>query len=617
MKKKLIWKLSVFAVILVCAVFFTMHMTATASAINKNNVDVDYLYETVTVTTNDEVVYFTEKYTKDISKWDACEVRDGKATFDISWITESKTVRLYLCGDKNTEVISVDITWEETFDAEFVGTLLSTDITDAEQWKKTYEKYPNFSEDTGYFIFTVEENGRDKAYLDFEPYEIQWRKGDDGVWRDFDELDLKEMNIRGITLEFRLSTYSSWDQRTSSIAKVSVAKLSSAPNILVNPDTMTVGLKNGMEFSFDKKTWTLIPAYNKKFGSNEYLVNQTTREAAIEEILTNQKISGVMMQQLIKTQVSTFKTNTPMNKAKLLEVSNNQTLFECTDEGIVLYVRDIGTERKAASKISEVIIPYAPEDTAIPPKSGTQDATLEISYGDSKYNTGGIVLDNKTEYKYQVGVITPEDENYPTVKEYVDKKTDAIEYDLDLSGIKWTSVKGGKMMKISNKKVPKGSYLIYRIAGEDGQLPSSYRIFGPMEYDHLTYADIATATIAAGQTLTAVPSSNFEPKEDGTYEKLTFQWQSCLDVKAEVQDWADIAGATGATYELTNDLANQYIRVKITNTVMVDGVEKKIEKISDYVGPVKEVKEKEPEGAEGTITPTPSATPTAPVTPAA
>lgn len=601
MKKKSVWRLSIFAVAFVCALFFAMGLTATASAIPANKVVVDYLYETVTVTTDDEIVYFTETYNKDISRWDACEVRNGKAVFDISWINESKTVRLYLCGDKNKDVISVDITWEETFDAEFVGTLLSTDITDAKKWKEIYKNYPNFSEDTGYIIFTVEENGRDNSY--FQLGNIWWRKGDDGLWRSFSELDLKEMNIRGISLEFMIGSSSSATARTSSIAKVSVAKLNSAPNILVNPDTMTIGVKNGMEFSFDKKTWTLIPAYNKKFGGPDYLVNQTTREAAIEELLTNQKISGVMMQQILKTQVNTFKTNTPMNEASLKPLSNNGTLFECTKEGVVLYVRDIGTERKAASKISEVIIPYASDDAAIPPQSGTQGiATLEFSYGDSKTNSGGIVLDNKTEYKYQVGVITPDDTVYAAVKNYMDNNTAAEDYDLDLTGVKWTSIKGGKMMKISNKKVPQGSYLLYRIAGEDGQLPSSYRFFGPMEYDHLTYAGIATATIAAGQKLTAVPSTNFEPKEDGTYEKLTFQWQSCLDVKADTPDWADIPNATGATYELTNAYKNQYIRVVITdnhNNV----------KYSDYVGPVKEVKEEEPEGEEGTTTPTPSVTP--------
>lgn len=598
MKHKL-WKCLIFAMLFCGIVIGATRTTASATAIDKQNVIIDYENETAIVKSDqDEIIYFTENYNKDVSRWDACEVRektnaDGSKTraayFDISWINDNKTVRLYICGDVNTDVVSVDIIWEEDFSVQFTGTLLATDITEAEKWKQVYKNYPYFSEDTGYFIFTREVEGRDQSY--FNVQNIQWRKGDDGVWRNFSELDLKEMNIRGINLEFRIVADNTNGARVSSTAKISVAKLNSSPNVLVNTDTMTVGLKNNMEFSFDKETWTLIPAYNKKFGTEEYLIDQTDREKAIEAFYTNKKISSVMMQQLLKTQVSTFTTNTPMNYDNLLELSQkNNNAFECTDEGVVLYVRDIGTDRKAASKITEVLIPYASKDTAIPPESGaTGEKTLEISYGDSKTNTGGIVFDNKTDYKYQVGVITAED---------AAKLTNADWQDLDLSGVKWTSIKSGKMMKISNKKVPKDSYILYRIAGEDGQLPSSYRIYGPMKYDHLTYSGIAKATMAAGQTLTAVPSTNFVPKADGTYENLTFQWQSCTDVKAKEPVWNDIAGATGPTYKLTNDLANQYIRVAISDKLGHT-------KYSDYEGPVKEVKEKEPAGG-GTPTPTPT-----------
>jgi len=589
MKKRKYGKLAVFLALLIVMVIGTMKWSASADAIPSDAVEVDYVNETITVRTDtDEVIYFTDVYNKDVSKWDACEVReriekdaDGKvitdgngdpvtynaASFDISWLNTSKTVRLYLCGDVNKAVISKDITWEEDFAVSFTGTLLTTDITEAATWKQIYAAYPNFTEDTGYFLFTIEENGRDMSYFDLE--NIQWRKGDDGVWRKYDELDLKEMNIRGVSLEFRVVADNEEPfRRASSTAKITVSKLLSGPVITINTNAMTVGLKNGMEFSFDKENWFMIPDYSKKFGTETYVVDENTRELAIEEIYTNVKLAGMIMQDILKKSVATgFTMNTPMDEESLKR--DYPTAFEYKDgEGIILYVRDLGTDRKAASKITEVIIPFADSNAA----EANPDELL-FSYGESKTNTGGIVVENKSLVKYQVGVIT--EEEYEKIKDYPD--------DLDLSNMKWTGISAGKMLKISNKKVPKGARLVFRIAGENGQLPSTYAISEPMLYDHITYAGIGTATMAVGQTLTAVPSTNFkELGDDGNYKNLIIQWQSSAD-KVE---WENIA--TGSTFEMNDATGNKYIRVVITDNYGNS-------KTSDPVGPVKPAPTPKPE----------------------
>jgi len=579
-----IGKFTVFGLLFTAILVGTLHLTASAGEIPAENIAIDYVNETVTVeTTQDEIIYFTEVYNKDVAKWDACEVRNGKAAFDISWIASNKTVRLYLCGDVNKDVVSVDITWEEDFGVKFTGTLLTTDITEAYEWKQVYAGYPNFTEDTGYFIFTIDQNGRDMSYFDLE--NIQWRKGDDGVWREYSELDLKEMNIRGISLEFRVVADNTDKARASSTAKISVSKLMSAPAVLVNANTMTLGIKNGMEFSFDKENWIMVPEYNKKFGTEDYLVDENTREDAIETIYTNVRLSTLLMQEVLKTQASDFTMNTPMNKANLEDFNTkNGNVFELTDKGVVVYVREIGDERKAASKISEILIPYAPEDMAI-----AQADALDFSYGESKTNTGGIVVENKSAYRYQVGVITAEEW----------EKIDDAQDDINLASMKWTSIKAGKMLKISNKKVPKGSYLVYRIAAEDGQLPSTYRIYGPMEYNELTYAGIAPGKKAAGETLEAVVSTNFEKQADGTYKGLTFQWQRSADKMAADDKWENIPGATKPAYELTNDDSTKYVRVVVTNKVEISGVQKEIIMKTDPEGPIAYVmpeEEKKPEG---------------------
>lgn len=602
MKKNKIWKLAAFAVMFVLGLVATIKLSttaeATAGAISPDNITVDYVNETVTVEVTganpDTIIYYTDSYNKDVSKWDACEVREVKdargntiqaAVFDISWINEKKTVRLYVCGDVNKEVVSVDVTWQEDFNVKFTGTLLTTDITEAETWKEVYEQYDKFDESTGYFVFTLNENGRDMSYFPNKSLDtIQWRKGDDGVWRDFDELDLKEMNIRGIKLQFRI--IANENERASSIASVSVSKLSSAPKVSVNPDTMTVSVKNCMEFSFDKENWIMIPEYNKKYGTADYFIDKNERDTAIEEIYTTERVTSMVIQKLLQTQDASFTMNTPMDQASLEQ--NFAGKFEFTDEGIVLYVRDIGTGRKAASKIAEVIIPYSAAD-----KAKADEDALKFSYGESKTNTGGIVVENTSADKYQVGVIT---------KEEWDKITD--DQNIDLSEIKWTSIKEGKMLKISNKKVPKDSMLIYRIAGENDMLPSTYELYGPMKYNELTYAGMAKDKMRAGETVEAVVSTNLKTDDPS----LEYQWQCCEDIKAAEPVWEDIAGATDATYELTNDEANKYIRVRITNTVTVGSStsEKEIIMYSDPEGPVKYVAPVE----EPTPSPTPTPTPT-------
>lgn len=585
MKKITKGKLIAFVLMFVFVLMCTMKLTATADAIPASNVDVDYKYETITVTTDDKIVYYTDSYKKDLTKWDACEVRDGKAIFDISWITENKTVRLYLCGDKHEDVISVDIVWEEDFDVDFTGTLLTTDITEAKTWQGIYEKYPNFNEDTGYFIFSIREEGRDKSYFNLE--NIQWRKGDDGVWRPFSELDLKEMNIRGIKLEFQIVAKSGQNARASSISRIGVNKLSSTPPITVSSDMVAVGIKNGMEFSFDRENWMMIPSYNKKFGTYDRFVDETTRANAIETIYTAERVTTVQMQDLIQAFVTGFDMNTPMDIDNLKKATGFPEEY-FTEEGLRIYIREFGTKRSAASKVVEVYIPYA--ETG---KSEAQEGAVDFSYGDSKTNSGGIVIENKTDdVRYQVGVITPENDEYDKVVNYIKKGTDPKEYDVDLSNMKWTSVKGGKMFKITNKKVPEGSYLVYRIAGEGGYLPSSYLFYGPMEYDQMTYTGVVAPKKINGQTATAVVSTNLYDEKG---EKLlptagvTFTWEKCANIKVDEPVWEPIAGATGIEYVFTEADKGYYIRVKAVQKVKANGKDKTITMYSDEVGPIKYV----------------------------
>lgn len=588
-----IWLCAFFAVFLFAGV---MKMTVLAEAISQENVSVDYVYETVTVeTTKDEVIYYTENYYADLSRWDACEVRDGKAVFDISWINEEKTVRLYLCGDVQKEVVSINLTWQEEFKVKFVGTLLVADITEVQAWKEAYKAYPKFTEDTGYFIFTLEENKRDNYYFDLDT--IQWRKGDDGVWREFSELDLKEMNMRGIKLEFRIKAKNQEDTtntrattvltnsgtRASSIAKATVAKSPNAPEIGVNTDIMTVEVRNGQEISLDKENWILIPTYSRRYGDEEYLVDKAQRDAAISEIYTSKRITGLLIQQVLG-----MNANAEMTKE---ELENGDFDFELDENGnkigIIVYVRDAGIEKKAASLVKEVVVPFVDLTVAKADK-----ADLIITYGESKTGNGGIVCENVSTktypngegVKYQIAILTPE--------EYAEYEAAGRLEDIDVSQLKWTNIKPGRTLKLANKKIEEGSYLLYRIAGEGGNLPSTYLISDEIRYDRITYIGFAsTSKNTVGQTLEVVLSTNVKT------ENVTYEWQryepadanEVVDLEGNVDalKWEAIEITVDednnpATYQLTVDDAGCYIRVKVTDKNDTTNT-----KTSEVIGPIR------------------------------
>lgn len=487
MQKKKCYRIFVFiATFLLLFTCFWKQPTEAEAKINPaSDVLVDYINETLTVkTTADSVIYFTDEYNADLSKWDVCEVRGGKATFDISWVKAGKTVRLYLCGDVNQDIISKDIAWQEELKVVFTGTLLSSDITEVEQWRTAYAGYPNFSIDTGYFIFTVDTDGRAASYFDLK--NIEWRKGDAGVWRPFSELDLKEMNIRGISLAFRIKavndTASKAGNRNSTVSTVKIVKLASSPNSDINTDTMEVSVKNGQEISLDKVNWILIPDYNKKLGQPEYLIKMTDREKAIGALMTSSRIAGVSVHKLLG-----IKGNSQMDYATLNANYPGKFVYDdaANPTGIILYVRTAGSSSKAASKITEIVIPLC--ETA---KAKPQVGALRIENTTSQSSKAGITITNLTTEKYQVAVITPED--YAKI---TDKN------DINVTEFYWNSVKGGKVLKLTKSKVPQGSYLMYRLAGEDGNLPSNY-IFIDQPVD---YTPVVTPTPSPSPVPTSAP----------------------------------------------------------------------------------------------------------------
>lgn len=557
--KKIHIKKALFAVIaiLLCTSLGETHKTD-AAAIADENVMVDYVYDTLTVTTAvDNIIYYTDTYTDDHTKWYTCEVRNGKASFDISWVKNTVTVRLYICGDVQDKIISKDITWQETFGATFVGSLRATDITEAETWKAKYAAYPKFSEDTGYFIFTVKTNGRATSYFKLDT--IEWRKGDTGVWRPFSELDLKEMYIKGINLSFRIKAVNDVKvtdgagtriedgTRTSTVAKVQVSKLASPPNTKLDFTSMTVDLKNGLEFSYDKSSWILIPLYSKYGNTSDVYITDAVRDAAIAPIETTERHSKALLQTALQIPL-----NTQITKAALTPFGRF-TMYQDdagNDAGIILYVRTAGTERKTASKINEIHIPFVAQGNA-PANVFTCEFAQTAAFTGS-----AIVTNTSTTETYQFAIVQAA--THPSLA------------DLDVSenGLKWITLKPGKTTKIVQTN---DFYIVYRIPGTNTTLPSAYTATGLIKpTEQITYAKINSSVFQIGKKLVAITNGNMSSST------LHYTWQRRASLTEG--DWENIAGVDAPEYEMTTDDELKYIRVVISNASS--------SRASDHVGPV-------------------------------
>ncbi|MCR5154591.1 MAG: hypothetical protein K6B75_07080 [Lachnospiraceae bacterium] len=533
-----------------------------AGTIESTDVLVDYNYQTLTVNTDeDKIIYYTDVYSEDYTKWYTCEVVDKKAVFDISWVKSSVTVRLYLRGDVNETVINKDITWQENLAVTFAGSLRATDITEAKEWKAVYAAYPNFDESTGYFLFTLKAKGRATSYFDLA--NIEWRKGDAGTWRSFSELNPKEMYIKGITLNFRVkatndalvtkngATSINDGTRTSSIAKITMAKLANAPQAKVDFSGMTLDIRNGLEYSLNKSEWILCPLYSKNGNVDTMFVTDSYRTDAISLIRSTVRVTRAGLYEVLNLPL-----NTRFTYAAVSAAGNYNYYYDeagTTPLGITLYVRTASTEKKAASKIREIEIPFVDASRSIPAADKVSAEFLStMSFA------GSCIVKNESD-----------DETYQFAAVPLSLYADKTKVDVSDRAVKWITLKPGKTTKITQND---DFYIIYRYPGTTESLPSSYVYTETFSPEHtITFAKINATNFKVGTKLAYTTSTNINTEE------LTVTWQKCEDVTADQPVWTNIT--TGQTYTLTDAELNCHIRVVLTNSYGS-------KKTSEDVGPV-------------------------------
>lgn len=506
-------------------------------------IKVNYEYEEIQVTGGgNSIIYYTDNANAVL--WEEAAVgADGKATFDISWVKPGLTTRIYIKGDKDTLVTARYIEAQEKLSAEFVGNISAADVVDIDVWKEVYKDYPAFNSQTGYVLFFTKQGGAETAFFDVEM--IEWKKGDNGNWQPFKDLDLGEMNAKGATLYFRIRAVNDEDsadgisgKRYSASAKVFLQKTAAAPSVNVNNAAMSLGIRNGMEYSLNNKDWYLVPVYAKSATGDAVAVPVVDFDILPT---TNQRISTVAVPLVLRVAA-----NVKIDES--LITANPGKYEYATDEdgnktGIYVYVRTAASERKSASKTTKLLVPFATSEPDI-----AKDIT--VTYQNTKGGTSGLVLTNHTTatdpVNYQYAVV--DDPDNLTAEE--------------LSELSWFSLKATKTLKVSSTRALTGQYLIFRVAAETKEeLPSAYVKY-PYQilYDKVTYAAISNTSLYPGGVITAVTSNNAISGD------IVYTWERCNTVNGTYTEICSGIGYANSKYTIKDGDIGYYIRVKISNT---------------------------------------------------
>ena len=544
MRKKIQWMVALAGMVLAASLGGGKEARAAGNAtmLPDDAIRVNYEYEEMVIECGqNEVIYYSDNATATV--WEEAERRaDGTAVFDISWVKPGLTTRLYIKGDKDTLVTARYVEAQEKLSAEFVGDISAADVVDIAEWKKVYENYPAFNSRSGYLLFFTKQGGAETAYFDVE--NIEWRKGTSGNWRPFQDLDLNQMNAKGATLYFRIKAVNDDPDndvvgaRYSAEAKVFLQKISMAPTVNVNNAAMSLSIRNGMEYSLNSKDWFLVPTYSKSATSDAMSVpvedydvlpttNQRVLTVAVPLVLgvdANQKIDADLV---------------AANPDKY-EVEKNEA-GEVV--GIYIYVRTAAGQRKSASRIEKVLIPFSSAEPDI-----ANDIT--VVYQNTKSGTSGVMITNNTDAKtgknYQYAIVDDPDNLTPE----------------ELSELKWSTLKATKTLKVSSTRALTGKYLIFRVAAESkNELPSTYEKYPyQIQYDKVSYAAISNTSLYPGGVITAVTSNNAISGE------ITYTWERSTTANGTYAPITTGTGYAASTYTIREEDIGYYIRVVISNT---------------------------------------------------
>ncbi|MBP5330748.1 MAG: hypothetical protein J6Y89_02740, partial [Lachnospiraceae bacterium] len=253
--------------------------------------------------------------------------------------------------------------------------------------------------------------------------QIQWRKGNNAAWQAISALTnvkWESMKTAGSIIYFRLDAKNSGLATPTTTSekiepgyrygkenkiKMSVTRASA---VKLDVSKLTLGLKNGTQFRVSgAKDWITVLPFNASSTKVDSAIRATTNKSTFDP--------------------STESTQVKKSYLRLDEVKAALgTTAPAADQPIVLETRIAATTKKSPSRTSTITIPVQSEA----PKA-------EITKSEKQWTINGLTAPDTT---------APANFEYALVK-----KTDITDNKLDLSVIKWASIKNGAGIKDTAK----------------------------------------------------------------------------------------------------------------------------------------------------------------------
>lgn len=243
MNKKKLWNLLVTlaAIVFVIVGAGVIHVFADTKSVSVTEIDYENLTLTVKANEEDTRVFFAT--TKNAAVWE--ELPGGvdenqQATMDISWMSVSSNVSLYLKGDKSKAVVKVIVPKQNTkFKAKFNIVDNTVNFFNMKDAKEVYWKKSNSTE---WILFQNDDEAEKKEFANM----------------------IESFCANGITLQFRTAQVKGTSAeevgaRPSAISSVTITKRASAPSVSLNYNTLMFGVKKTLEYKLsDSEIWSEV-----------------------------------------------------------------------------------------------------------------------------------------------------------------------------------------------------------------------------------------------------------------------------------------------------------------------------------------------------------------------
>lgn len=262
---------------------------------------------------------------------------------------------------------------------------------------------------------------------------IQWRKGSNGAWNSMADLTAdrwESMKTAGAVIYFRLAARDQTDVdpgcRYSKENKIKCA-ITKATAIKADPSKLTVSIKNGMQFRLaGAPVWYTVLPYSSASHTETAVRNRT-----------------------LSTSFDPFTENTSQKK-QYLSLDELYTTLNVMppvgDEVVTVEARIAATSKKPASKLSAITLTA---QGAAP--------TAVITASEDSYKVTGLSVPTPTPTSTPVPTGTPTGTPAPTptpaptatpqYEYFIADLADINTRSIDMSNIKWASVKEGTVLK--------------------------------------------------------------------------------------------------------------------------------------------------------------------------